>query len=91
MKLISILGSPRGIKGYRASLVRCMLDTVQNAGAETELFSLADLPVHPCKVCLEVCHIKGLCHLKCSAFYINFVFNRLFSGHWRGSDNTTRS
>ena len=64
MKLISILGSPRGMKGYTGSLVSCMLDAAQNAGAETELFSLADLSVHPCKGCLEVCHTKGTCHQK---------------------------
>lgn len=64
MKLISILGSPRGIKGYTGSLVKYVLEAAQNAGAETELFSLADLSVHPCKGCLEVCHTKGACHQK---------------------------
>jgi len=62
MKLIAILGSPRGIKGYTGSLVKCMLEAAQNAGAETELFSLRDLSVNPCKGCLDVCHIKGACH-----------------------------
>jgi multimeric flavodoxin WrbA len=64
MKIISILGSPNGIKGHTGSLVKCMLEAAQNAGAETELFSLADLSVLPCKGCTEVCHTKGACHQK---------------------------
>jgi len=64
MKLISIMGSPRGLKGYTASLVTCMLEAAQNAGAETEIFSLGDLTVYPCKGCLEICHTKGVCHQK---------------------------
>jgi multimeric flavodoxin WrbA len=64
MKLISIMGSPRGMKKSTGSLVKCMLEAAQNAGAETEIFSLADLTVHPCKGCLEVCHTKGACHQK---------------------------
>jgi len=62
VKIISILGSPRGMKGHTGSLVKCMLEAAENAGAETEIFSLSDLTVHPCKGCLEVCHINGACH-----------------------------
>jgi len=64
MKLISIIGSPNGIKGRTGSLVKCILETAQNAGAATEYFSLGDLSVLPCKGCLEVCHTKGACHQK---------------------------
>jgi len=64
MKLISIMGSPRGMKKSTGSLVKCMLEAAENAGAETEIFSLSDLTVHPCKGCLEVCHVKGACHQK---------------------------
>ena len=64
MKLISIIGSPKGVKGYTGSLVKSMLEAAQNAGAETEFFSLGDLTVHPCKGCLEVCHTKGACQQK---------------------------
>ena len=64
MKLVSIMGSPRGMKKSTGSLVKCMLEAAQNAGAETEVFSLSDLMVHPCKGCLEVCHTKGACHQK---------------------------
>jgi multimeric flavodoxin WrbA len=64
MKIISILGSPRGIKGNTGSLLKPVLEAAQNAGAETELFSLGDLLVKPCKGCLEICHTKGKCHQK---------------------------
>jgi len=64
MKLISIIGSPNGIKGRTGSLVKCILETAQNADAATEYFSLGDLSVLPCKGCLEVCHTKGACHQK---------------------------
>ena len=64
MKLISIIGSSNGIKGRTGSLVKCILETAQNAGAATEYFSLGDLSVLPCKGCLEVCHTKGVCHQK---------------------------
>ncbi len=64
MKLVSIMGSPRGMKKSTGSLVKYMLEAAENAGAETENFSLAHLTVNPCKGCLEVCHTKGACHQK---------------------------
>ena len=64
MKLVSIVGSPRGMKKSTGSLVKYMLEAAENAGAETENVSLADLTVNPCKGCLEVCHTKGACHQK---------------------------
>jgi multimeric flavodoxin WrbA len=64
MKLISILGSPRGIKGYTGTFLIAMLKAAQKAGAKTELFSLSDLKVLPCEGCLEVCHTKGTCQQK---------------------------
>jgi multimeric flavodoxin WrbA len=64
MKLISIIGSPKGMQGYTGSLVKGVLEATQNAGAETQIFSLGDLLVQPCKGCQEVCHTKGICHQK---------------------------
>jgi multimeric flavodoxin WrbA len=64
MKVISILGSPRGIKGYTGTLLQSVLEGAESAGAETEVFSLKDLSVLPCKGCLDVCHIKGACNQK---------------------------
>ena len=41
MKLIAILGSPKGIQGYTGALVKEVLDAAQKAGAETAVFSLS--------------------------------------------------
>lgn len=49
------------MRGNTGSLVKCVLEAARKAGAETEIFSLADLTVYPCKGCLEVCHVKGAC------------------------------
>jgi len=64
MKVISILGSPKGMKGNTGLLLTPMLEAAQNAGAETEIFSLGNLSVLPCNGCQEVCHITGTCQQK---------------------------
>jgi len=64
VKLIAIIGSPKGMKGYTGTLVKGMLEAAQQAGAETKVFSLGDLTVQPCKSCLDVCHTTGICHQK---------------------------
>jgi len=64
VKLIAIIGSPKGIKGYTGALVREMLEAAQQAGAETTVFSLGDLTVQPCKSCQDICHTTGICHQK---------------------------
>ena len=61
MKLVSILGSPKGIHGYTGTLLTGILEAAQDAGSETELFLLNELSVHPCKGCTEVCHSTGTC------------------------------
>ena len=63
MKIIAILGSPRGMNGYTGSLLEPMLAAARSAGAETECFSLAELSVLPCKGCVKVCHTRGVCML----------------------------
>ena len=45
MKLISVVGSPRGMNGYTGPVVSSLLEGAQNAGAETEIFLLADMTV----------------------------------------------
>jgi len=60
MKLIGIVGSPNGIKGKTAQLVKCVLQGAHAKNAETEIFSLADLTVSPCKGC-GVCTKTGKC------------------------------
>ena len=64
MKLIAISGSPKGVEGCTGPLVNTMLEAAQTAGAETELFSLGDLSVLPCKGCQHICNVVGECHQK---------------------------
>jgi len=64
MKLIAVLGSPTGAEGATGSLVKTVLEGAQSAGAETELFSLGDLSVLPCKGCQHICSVVGECHQK---------------------------
>jgi multimeric flavodoxin WrbA len=64
MKVIAIIGSPRGMQGNTGILVNPILRAAQDAGAETEIFSLADLSVFPCKGCQNICHVTGTCHQK---------------------------
>ena len=60
MKIISIIGSPHGMKGTTAQVANYILEGAENAGAETAIFSLSDLSVKPCKGC-EVCGKTGTC------------------------------
>ena len=64
MKVAAIIGSPQGMKGRTGMLVKEILDAAQQAGAETEVYSLGDLVVQPCKGCQEICHKTGTCHQK---------------------------
>jgi len=60
MKVISIIGSPHGIKGIAGSIVNCMMKAAKDAAAITEIISLADSLVQPCKGC-RVCAKTGQC------------------------------
>lgn len=64
MKIVAIMGSPRGMRGFTAKLLNPLLAAAEEAGAKTEIFSLDTLTVQPCKGCLDVCHIQGKCQLK---------------------------
>ena len=64
MKIAAVVGSPRGLDGYTGPLVTGVLDAVRSAGAETQVLSLKDLTVNPCKGCLEICNVTGTCHQK---------------------------
>jgi multimeric flavodoxin WrbA len=64
MKLIAIIGSPRGMQGNTGLLVAPILTAAQQEGVSTEFFSLADLTVLPCKGCQNICHVTGACHQK---------------------------
>jgi multimeric flavodoxin WrbA len=63
MKIVSIVGSPRGTKGATAALLSIVLDGAQNKGAETETIAIKGSEVKPCKAC-DICHIKGACPQK---------------------------
>ncbi|MCX5718639.1 MAG: flavodoxin family protein [Nitrospirae bacterium] len=63
MKIISIVGSPHGIKGNTARLLRVVLDGAESQGAETEIVLLPGGTVLPCKGC-NTCHKKGRCPQK---------------------------
>jgi len=60
MKLVAILGSPRGMKGNTGTLLDGVLQGAEAAGAKIELFSLAEKNVQPCVSC-ERCHVVGDC------------------------------
>jgi multimeric flavodoxin WrbA len=60
MKIISILGSPHGLRGNTAGLLRHVLDGAESEGARTELVTLKGDTVLPCRGC-NACHKKGGC------------------------------
>jgi multimeric flavodoxin WrbA len=64
MKIVAIMGSPRGMQGFTGSLLTPLLTAAEEAGAKTEILSLDTLTVQPCKGCINICHIQGKCHLE---------------------------
>lgn len=63
MKIIGIIGSPRGLKGSTGKL---MLETLKAAvaeGAEAETISIPGGTVRPCAAC-DTCHKIGVCPQK---------------------------
>lgn len=63
MKILCILGSPRGNKGNTAALLRLVLAAAESRGAETEVIYIRGGEVKPCKAC-NTCHRKGVCPQK---------------------------
>ena len=62
MKILAIIGSPRGMQGNTGRLLEEVLVGVKEAGAETEILSLKTLNVQPCVAC-DVCHKTGICNI----------------------------
>jgi multimeric flavodoxin WrbA len=60
MKIISLVGSPHGLKGNTAALLRYLLEGAQAEGALSEIVTLKGDSVLPCLGC-DVCHKKGRC------------------------------
>jgi len=63
MKILAIIGSPRGMQGNTGRLLEEVLAGVKENGAETEILSLKTLNIQPCVGC-DVCHKTGICNIK---------------------------
>jgi multimeric flavodoxin WrbA len=60
LKIISLLGSPHGLRGNTGRLLRLVLDGAEAAGAQTETIVVKGDLVKPCLAC-DTCHKKGVC------------------------------
>lgn len=60
MKIISLLGSPHGLKGNTAKLLEIVLKGAEGQGSENETIVLKGDSVLPCLGC-DTCHKKGRC------------------------------
>jgi len=63
LKIISLVGSPHGLKGNTARLLSHVLEGAKAEGAKTETIVLAGTNVLPCLAC-DTCHRKGRCPQK---------------------------
>ncbi|HLA26631.1 MAG TPA: flavodoxin family protein [Syntrophales bacterium] len=63
MKIVALLGSPHGLKGNTARLLKIVLEGAKKEGARTEIIVVNWKKVGPCLAC-DVCHIKGRCRQK---------------------------
>jgi len=63
MKIVALLGSPHGLKGNTARLLKIVLEGAKEEGARTETIVVNWKKVGPCLAC-DVCHIKGRCRQK---------------------------
>lgn len=62
MKILAIIGSPRGMQGNTGRLLEEVLSGVEAFGPELEILSLKTLNVQPCVAC-DVCHKTGVCNI----------------------------
>jgi multimeric flavodoxin WrbA len=60
LKIVSILGSPHGLKGNTGRLLKVVLEGAEKQGAKTETITLPGHTVLPCRAC-DLCHKKGRC------------------------------
>jgi multimeric flavodoxin WrbA len=63
LKIISLLGSPHGLKGNTARLLQVVLQGAEALGAQNETIILKGNTVRPCQGC-DACHKKGSCRQK---------------------------
>jgi len=60
LKIISLVGSPHGLRGNTAGLLRAVLKGAEALGAQNETIVLKGDSVRPCRGC-DTCHKKGRC------------------------------
>ena len=63
MKIVALLGSPHGLKGNTARLLKIVLEGAKKEGARTETIVVDWKKVGPCLAC-DACHVKGRCPQK---------------------------
>ena len=63
MKILAIIGSPRGMQGNTGRLLEEVIAGVDAAGGEIEILALKSLNVKPCVAC-DVCHKTGICNIE---------------------------
>ncbi len=63
MKLLAIIGSPRGMHGNTGQVLEAVLRGAREAGAEVVVRSLSELTINPCVAC-DACHRTGICAQK---------------------------
>lgn len=63
MKIISLVGSPHGLRGNTARLLSHVLEGAETAGAKAETIVVTGNNVLPCLAC-DTCHRKGRCPQK---------------------------
>ena len=89
MKILALIGSPRGMQGNTGRLLEEVLAGVREGGGEVEIVSLAQAGMQPCVAC-DACHRTGICPLPddyesikeqllgCDAFILaspNYIFS----------------
>ena len=62
MKILVIIGSPRGMQGNTGRLLEEVLSGIDADEAETEILSLKTVDVQPCVAC-DLCHKTGICNI----------------------------
>lgn len=60
MKILAIIGSPRGMKGNTGRLLEEVLSGLYEDSAEIEIISLSETRLSPCVAC-DTCHKSGVC------------------------------
>jgi multimeric flavodoxin WrbA len=60
MKLVAVLGSPHGMQGNTAAVLKSVMNAASAKGTLTKTFSLTDYTIHPCKGC-ATCSKTGKC------------------------------